>query len=118
MRLYEFMKMSSGDGDIAKFRSLTFKLVKESTNYSLELLDEHRRLDVVNLLEELNSELKKKYKGDYKFDLCIDEGSTVDVLKLRKKQAKQLSLLNHRMNDKLSKIQKNFEISLSSEDDN
>lgn len=116
-RLYEFMKMSSEDEDIAKFRSISFKLVKESTNYSLELLDEHRRLDIVNLREELNTELKKRYNGSYRFDLCIDEGVGVEALKIKRKQAKDLSLLCHRCNDKLSKIKKNFEISLSSKKD-
>ncbi len=118
-RLYKVMKMSTEDEDIAKFRSVSFRLVKEATGHGilLESIDKEHAIDILSLQAELNSELKKRYKGIYKYDLCIDEGCALDVLKIKRKQAKSLSLLCHRTNDKLSKIKKNIEINLTSQED-
>jgi hypothetical protein len=118
-RLYEFMKMSTGDDSIAKFRSVSFRLVKENTEHSilLDSIDTDSAKRILEMNKALNAELRKWYKGQFKFDLCIDEGVGVDALKLKKKQAKTLSLICHETNDKLSKIKKNIEINLTSEKD-
>lgn len=115
-RLYEFMKMSSEDEGMAKFRSVSFRLVKEDTGNKqlLESIDKDSADKILKLQKELNIELNKRYNGCYKFDLCIDEGVGIDVLKIKRKQAKSLNILCHSSNDKLSKIKKNIEISLSS----
>lgn len=119
-RLYEFMKMSTDDEDIAKFRSVSFRLVKEDTGHKLLLdsIDKDLAKQIITLQQELNTELKKRYNGVYKFDLCMDEGVGIEALKIKRKQAKQISLLCHSCNDKLSKIKRNIEINLSSKEDN
>jgi hypothetical protein len=118
-RLYEFMKMSTDDKDIAKLRSVSFRLVREDTEHRqlLYSIDEGVAKDILDLYVELNTELKKRYNGLYKFDLCIDEGVGINVLKIKRKQAKSLSLFCHQINDKLSKIKRNIEESMSTKDD-
>lgn len=115
-RLYEYMIISSDDG-IAKFRALSIKLVKENTKHrkllnKLDILQEHiEEIDVI--LSELNTNLKKIYNGNYKFDLCIDEGDTINKLKIKRKFSKKLTIECHSSNDKLSKIKRLVEINLS-----
>jgi len=118
-RLYEFMKMSTDDEDIAKIRSVSFKLVKEETGHGqlLGSIDEVFAKEILVLQKELNAELKKRYNGNYRYDLCIDEGHAINVLKIKRKQAKSLSMLWHESNDKLSKIKKNIEINLTFKQD-
>ena len=118
-RFYDFMKMSTDDKDIAKFRSVSFRLVKEETGHIqiLDSIDKDSAKQVLELQQELNAELKKRYNGCYKYDLCIDEGTALDVLKIKRKQSKALSLLCHRTNDKLSKIKRSIETLMSSNKD-
>ena len=118
MRFVDYIKISTEDDDIAKFRSMSIRLVKESTGHKTLLDNLNEVKDYLNEIEtiisELNSELRKVYNGNYQFDLCIDEGDSIDILKIKRKQAKVLSLMCHNHNDKFSKIKKNIEISLSS----
>lgn len=118
MRLYEYMKLSTDDS-IAKFRSLSFRLVKEDTGHQslLESIDKDYANKIIELQQELNTELKKKYNGCYKFDLCIDEGSGLEVLKMKRKFTKVLSITTHSANDKLSKIKRIIETKMSTNED-
>lgn len=113
-RLYEYMQLSSDD-DTAKFRALSFRLVKENTKHQalLQSIDEGSARAVLDIHQELNKELKKWYNGAFKFDLCMDEGNTLEVLKIKRKYTKALSLLCHQGNDKLSKIKRSIEENLS-----
>ena len=117
-RLYEYMKMSTDDDSLAKFRSASFRLVKEESNDNLlGALDEGTTGEVLGLLTTLNHELKKRYNGCYKFDLCIDEGSGTDVLKIKRKLSKAIGLACHSANDKLSKIKRLIETKMSTSGD-
>lgn len=113
-RLYEYMRLSSDD-DIAKFRALSFRLVKRDTGYRalLQSIDEDSASRILEIQTDLNKELSKKYNGTYKFDLCMDEGDTLDILKIKRKYTKSLSLLCHGSNDKLSKIKRSIEEKMS-----
>ncbi len=113
-RLYGYLRLSSSD-DIAKFRSLSFRLIKEDTGHLrlLELIEEDRSKMIMGIQDDLNNQLKKLYNGNYKFGLCVSEGRALDVLKIKKKYIKTLSLLCHRGNDKLSKIKRYVEERMS-----
>jgi uncharacterized protein (DUF2249 family) len=112
------MKLSS-DPDFAKFRTLSFRLVKEATEHKqlLESIDKGVAEQIIDIQNELNTELSKKYNGNYKFDLCIDEGNNLDILKIKRKQAKALSMMCHEANDKLSKIKRFIETKMSNDTD-
>jgi len=119
MRLYEYMKLSSDNEDIAKFRTMSFRLVKSETSNRqlLESIDEGYKKQVLTLLQGLNTELKKVYTGMYRFDLCVDEGNGLDVLKIKRKYSKVLNMLCFEYNDLLSKIKKDVEINLTENKD-
>ena len=112
------MKLSTSD-EIAEFRSVSFKLVKENTAHGqlLESLDKEHSEEIVQLHQELNAELKKIYNGSYRFDFCIDEGVSIDILKIKRKQSKALSIFCHRCNDKLTKIKRIIETKMSNNKD-
>lgn len=118
-RLLGYMKLSTTDEDIAKFRSVSFRLVKEDTGHSqlLESIDKELANQIIELRQNLNAELEKGYYGCYKFDLCIDEGKGMDILKIKRKQSKALSLFCHSTNDKLSKIKRIIETKMSADKD-
>ena len=55
------MKLSTTDEDIAKFRSVSFRLVKEDTGHSqlLESIDKELANQIIELRQNLNAELEK-----------------------------------------------------------
>ena len=118
-RLYEYMKMSTDNDDVAKFRSASFRLVKEDTGHRqlLESIDKDSATTILTIQDELNAELKKRYNGCYRFDLCIDEGSGTEVLKIKRKLSKSIGLACHSANDKLSKIKRIIETKMSTSED-
>ena len=117
-RLLEYMKLSTSD-EMARFRSVSFKLVKENTTHGqlLESLDKEHSDEITQLHQELNAELKKIYNGNYRFDFCIDEGDGVNILKIKRKQSKALGIICHRCNDKLTKIKRIIETKMSNNKD-
>ena len=120
MRLYKYLALSSRDDDVSRFRSLKVDLVESDTG-NVELVKriaEKGMLDdsVLVLLERANRELKKLYRGKFKFDLCLDEGMSPDEVKMDSQKVKQLKEKWFQFNDELSQIQINFEKSLKKVD--
>ena len=96
------------------FRSLQIKLVESKTEYS-EIVDFIEKkynlsMEVSDLLEKFNQQLKVLYKGKYKFDLCLDEGIIPDsIKKINNKKVKSIKKEWYKVNDEFAKIQKKFE---------
>lgn len=118
MRFYQFMKnFGQIEDEVNIFRSLNIKLVEEGTEYTPSLEKIRDRYDDIDksikLLEEANKELKKIYRGKYKFDFCFeDEGIMPDEIKIDTKKAERLKDKWLKFNSDLSDIQNKFEKSL------
>jgi len=115
MRLLNYLSYSGIDEDTNKFRMLTLMLVDKPPPYSeiiLKIIKEHNITEILKLPSSLNKELKNIYKGKYFFDFCIDEGSDINILKLRKKNYEKLKILHLKSNDVLSLYKKQVENNL------
>ncbi len=111
------MKLCNDDDDIATFRSLNIKLVKEQTDYTKIINKLTIKYDyikeAINIINNLNTDLFKLYKGLYKYDFCIDEGINTEKLKIKDKYKKNLSLKCNLSNHNLTLLKKRFEQSLN-----
>jgi hypothetical protein len=84
MRFLKYLKSIDGvDDDDAIFRSVNINLVDKPTNYK-EIV-ENKDPEALELINNLNKELKKIYKGSkYRFDFTTEEKSiNIDCLKLQ-----------------------------------
>lgn len=110
MRLLKYLEYSSGDEKVKKVRSFKFNLVKENTGYE----DDVREYlpDALILRDRLNKELKRIYRGSYRFDFCIGEGMKPSEIKIKQDKENRLKEKWFEFNDKLGIIQKKFEESL------
>jgi len=112
MRFLDYMKLSSSD-DEASFRSINLRLVKDDTSYNSvieRLNDKYSYItEAIDIKTRLNTELKKLYKGQYKYDFCIDEGMQSSGLKIKPSYKQRLSMKCLISNDELAKIKKRFE---------
>jgi len=116
MRLYKYLSISSDD-ETSAFRSLNIDLVDEDTgNVDLvRVVASRYGLDVVtlSLLERANKELKKMYRGKFKFDFCLeDQGFNPENINIDKRKARQIKEKWFKFNNELSEIQMNLEKSL------
>jgi len=74
--------------DIKKFRELKIGLVKNSADTEVvrRIKDDFNLgVDLLELKEELNSTLKKRYTGKFKFDFCLIDDINIDRLKVKNK---------------------------------
>ena len=113
MKFKDFLALSSKDEDIQDFRMLKFKLVEEDTKHSatVEKISKLFDLDdnLFSLLESLNKELKRIYRGKYKFDFCIEEGVKGSEIKTSENRILSIKEKELQFNAELSKIKSNFE---------
>lgn len=111
MRFKTYLQKNS---KIHTFRLLQIKLVENKTEYNeiVDFIEEKYNLsmEVNNLLEKFNQQLKILYKGKYKFDLCLNEGIIPDnIKKIDNKKIKSIKKEWYKVNDEFAKIQKKFE---------
>jgi len=108
MRFSEYINLSCDDKEINKLRLFDVKLVKKpSKNRKIvEKIEKkyNTGIDVINLIDELNGNLRKVYKGNMLFDFCIKEGKVLDDIKLHRKKVKKLKLKYYDLKDDLSKV--------------
>jgi len=105
MRLITYLSYSGLDEKTNTFRSLDIKLIDKPEDYSDILEHVQRKYQVEckeNILENLNKELRKVYKGKFSFALCLEEGVRLDEIKINKKHIKRIKLLQFESSDKLS----------------
>lgn len=111
MRFLKYLEISSLIKDDAVFRSLNIGLVNKSIN-SYDEIVESKDKNALKLIEILNKELQKSYKGlKYKFDFISINDNTVSVDNInttasRKNFLKKMCL---DFNSKLAEIQSNYE---------
>ena len=113
MRLQEYLKFLSLDEDTTIFRSLSIKLVADDTPHQEVAKRVQKKYGLSNnaleLLEVLNKEFKQMYKGKYRFDLCVDEGKTLDEINIGKKYQNRIKIKWYEFNNELTLIKKEFE---------
>lgn len=110
MKFLKYLKsMNDIDNDDAIFRSVNINLVDKPTDY--KKIIERKDPNALELINNLNKELKKFYKGSkYRFDFIIEEKPVnIDCLKLQNNRNKWFKKLCFNFNDKLAEIQTNYE---------
>lgn len=113
MRLHEYLRTLSLDEDTTTFRSLSIRLVAKETPHKTvaQRIEEKYQLSnsSLELLKLLNKDFKHMYKGKYRFDLCIDEGKTLDEINIGKKYQDRIKIKWYEFNNELTLIKKEFE---------
>lgn len=108
MRFLKYLELSSDKKDDALFRSLNIGLVRKPTPY--KKIVEEKDKKALELIESLNMELQKSYKGKkYLFDFIVNEKSLIDDLKLNNKRLSFIKKICLDFNDKLAEIQTEYE---------
>ena len=114
----DYIKLSSSNDDEVMFRSMSLRLIKESTQ-GMDVIDRLSLrykyiIDAILIKNNLNRNLNNVYKGSYKYDFCVNnEGLTIDKLKISKRHKDYIRVKTHLSNSKLIDIKKRFEIDLS-----
>lgn len=115
MRLQEYLE------DIKKVKDLKIGLVCENSEYCnlIEEIDKKYKLkeNIRKEVEKLNKELKKTYRGKFKFDFCLIEDINIDNLKLKNDKIKErLKLKWYNLNHELSRVKTKLESKHSLDD--
>jgi hypothetical protein len=94
---------------------LSLRLVKTRTKHeeTVKKIAEEYDLDtnyILGLRELLNKDLKKKgYRGPSVFDFVLDEGSSIEDIKLENRKKDILKRRHFELESKLAEVQKKFE---------
>lgn len=108
MRLQDYLE------DVKKVRDLKVGLVCTNSEYC-DLIEEMNnkyelKENVRKEVEELNNQLKKSYKGKFKFDFCLIEDININDLRLKNERMKEkLKLRWFELNHELSRIKTKLE---------
>lgn len=108
MRLQDYLE------DIKKVRDLKVGLVCKNSEYCslIEEIDQKYELkeNVRQEVELLNKELKKSYRGKFKFDFCLIEDININELKLKNDKVKEkIKLRWYNLNHELSRVKTKLE---------
>lgn len=121
MNFLKYLDQSGMNEDITKFRAMNIRLVdKEKTENKkivrkiTQLYDLSEENNPIRLVDELNKELKRHYKGKFMFDFVLEEGKNIEEIKI-KRNKKRLKILAMEFNDSLAKIKKKIERKLKKE---
>ena len=113
MRLLKYLELSCKDTEINTFRALNIGLVPKEENYKKVVESIQERFDLKNeplrILETLNKELKKSYRGGLKFDFCLDEGNAIRSLSIKRKNKENIMIKWLEACDKLAKFKERIE---------
>ena len=91
MKLYKYLQNKSNETDLL-LRSVSFDIVESSNDEIHEIIkNDSRSDDVYKLLNELNSLLKRNYRGTkYKFDICIESTNNIQKLNIADKDKQMI----------------------------
>jgi hypothetical protein len=117
-RFLKYLVSSNKDVELAKFRAMKIKLVDEPTNLTeiIKNISEKyscEALEILEVLNKLNSLLKKKYRGKSRFDLCIDGGKNPEDIRMDEKKSLFLKEKMLESNERLCRIQRSLEEKIS-----
>lgn len=110
MRLLKYISFAELPKEINIFRAMSFKLNENPVDYSNILEHIKDRDEVKVILEKMNKELKSVYTGKHLFALCLNEGLSIDKIKISRKYTTKLKSLQYESNNKLAKIKGKIEL--------
>ncbi len=119
MRFDQYMKISSPDEDVYKFRSLKIGIVNIDTEYDsiITRLSEkyHYIQESLDIVDKINKEFRSVCKGLYKlkYRLCLDESIHLSEVKIDSSSRKKIQFKQHEANEALAKIKSKFEREIS-----
>ena len=109
----KFLQYSSNNTEINQFRAMKIGLVERNTNGKniVKTISKKYNMgdDVLFLLEKLNKDLKKMYRGKYKFDLCMEDYKPINSMRIDDQKKAKLHKKCLEFNDELCKIKTSFE---------
>jgi len=96
------------------FRSMDIKLVDiigDSYTSNINKIYNTYKLNdnIIDIVDNLNKELKIVYSGKYKFALCVNEGVSIDDVKINKKYISRIKTKLFSANDILAKLKTEVE---------
>lgn len=117
-RFSKYLKLSSGgDHSIETFRSLKLRLVESETPHKKvveEIEDKYLTgNELTELLGTMNKDLRKVYRGKYRWDFCIDEGIRPDEIKIDEAKKQRIKGKWYEFENSLVQAQKKFEQMIS-----
>jgi len=119
MNFLKYLDQSGMNEDITKFRAMNIRLVDKEKTENKKIVRKVTQLydlseDPIRLVDELNRELKRHYKGKFMFDFVLEDGKNIGEIKI-KRNKKRLKILAMEFNDSLAKIKKKIERKLKKE---
>lgn len=119
MNFLKYLDQSGMNEDITKFRAMNIRLVDKEKTENKKIVRKVTQLydlseDPIRLVDELNRELKRHYKGKFMFDFVLGDGKNIGEIKI-KRNKKRLKILAMEFNDSLAKIKKKIERKLKKE---
>ena len=113
MKFKEFI-----EEDIKEFRKIKIGLIKNKSKKEVvsKISDKYNiTKDIINEINSLNKELDKYYKGKFKFDFCLREDISIECLRLKRENIKDLfKEYIIKANDSFAKTKTELERKLSS----
>lgn len=119
MRLLNYLSYSGLDTKTNIFRALSIKLTEKENVGNREIVSEitekyDLNKEIIDIVASLNKELKKEYRGKFKFDFCL-EG--IDIEKLRAKNADNIKKKFFEVSSQLGRLQLHLEKKLSDKEE-
>jgi len=119
MRLINYLSYSGQDTKTNIFRALSIKLTEKENIGNREIISEiaekyELNKDIINTVDSLNKELKKEYRGKFKFDFCL-EG--IEIENLRAKNADNIKKKFFEVSSQLGRLQLHLEKKLRDKED-
>lgn len=115
----EYLKLSCNDDKINKLRKLNIGLVDGDTKNAkiIEEIKEKYKIttDILDILNNSNTKLKKKYKNDIQFDLLLNESNLIENIKMDKKKKEAIKLEYFKLNNELCRLKNDIEKKISKE---
>ena len=115
-RFQKYLERQNGfSEETNKFRNMEISLVRDTTdnNKIIEKIEKDHNFDksIVKVVNELNSLLKKKYSGKYKFDFIIGDSKSknIDDLKIKGPPYYSLKQKLYEVKDKFEKMKNELE---------
>ena len=107
MRLINYLSYSGLDDKTNTFRSIKIKLIDKPKDYTEIFEHITKKYEIVlkpNLMDDLNKEMRRVYKGKFAFAYCLDEGVSLNDIKINKKHLNRMKLLQFEASNDLSRL--------------
>lgn len=100
---------------VSKVKNLKVGLVDKCDGEYRDLLksieEEYEIKDnIISIIDEVNKQLKKNYRGKFRFDVCIDEDVEINNIKIKNDKIKEKVKIEwYKLNHRLSRLKTELE---------